>query len=230
MRTPDKFIVIDTETANTRKVGNNLETHSALTYDIGWRVMDRAGRVYDEKSYAIRDIYINEREIMQSAFYKSKLPQYAEEIRNGERILADFMEVFCDFRRVCKEFDVKAVCAHNARFDVSALNATIRYLTKSKYRYFFPASVEVWDSMQMAKDVICKMPTYRKFSEEFDLLTKNGRVSASAQNLYRYISNDPYFEEAHKGIDDVNIESAIVLYCFRQHKKMNKVLYPAKVW
>ena len=59
MRKPEKFIVLDTETANTRKVGNNLEIHSALTYDVGWRVMDRAGRIYDEKSYAIRDVYIN---------------------------------------------------------------------------------------------------------------------------------------------------------------------------
>lgn len=229
MRKPEKFIVLDTETANTRKVGNNLEIHSALTYDVGWRVMDRAGHIYDEKSYAIRDVYINEREIMQSAFYKDKLPSYAEEIRNGERVLADFMDVFCDFRKTCKEFDVKAVCAHNARFDVTALNATLRYLTKSKFRYFFPANVEIWDSMKMAKDVICKMPTYRKFSEEFDTLTASGRVSAGAENLYKYISNNPYYEEVHKGIDDVIIESAIVLYCFRQHKKMNKVLYPAKV-
>lgn len=223
------IIVFDCETANTeRNEKGNLDTHSALVYDLGWAVVDTKGNVYERKSYAIRDIYIGEREAMRTAYYADKLPQYAEEIRNGERLLRDFMYVYNDYRETIKRYGIKAVCAHNAKFDVACLNATLRYITASKYWHFIPKECEVWDSMAMARSVIHKMPTYRKFCEEFDLFTANGRLSTTAENLYRFISNNPYFEEAHKGLDDVEIERQIVNYCYRQHKPMKKVLYPAK--
>ena len=77
----------------------------------------------------------------------------------------------------------------------------------------------------MASDVILKMPTYRRFCEEHCLLTKNGRLSATAENLYRFIIKDPTFVESHTGLEDVEIESQILAYCYKQHKKMRKKLY-----
>jgi hypothetical protein len=69
------------------------------------------------------------------------------------------------------------------------------------------------------------MPTYRKFCEEYGLLTANGRLSTTAENLYRFIIKDPYFEESHTGLEDVMIEAQIVAYCYRQHKAMKKKLF-----
>ena len=50
-------------------------------------------------------------------------------------------------------------------------------------------------------------------------------LSASAENLYRFIIKDPTFIEAHTGLEDVMIEKEIMAYCFRQHKKMRKKLW-----
>jgi hypothetical protein len=79
--------------------------------------------------------------------------------------------------------------------------------------------------MKMARDVMHKMPTYRKFCEENNLLTKNGRLSTTAENLYRFIIKDVDFKESHTGLEDVQIEREIFLYCRKQHKKMRKGLY-----
>ena len=80
----------------------------------------------------------------------------------------------------------------------------------------------------MARSVIHKMPTYRKFCEKHDLLTKNGRLSTTAENLYRYISRNVHFVESHTGLEDVQIEREIMFFCYRQHKPMEKLLYPPK--
>ena len=127
-----------------------------------------------------------------------------------------------------EKYGITEICAHNARFDVAVLNSTIRYISKSRIRYWFPFGVEVWDSMKMARSVIHKMPTYRKFCEKNGLLTATGRLSTTAENLYKFIIKDIDFEESHTGLEDVSIEIQIVVYCYRQHKKMDKVLYSGK--
>jgi hypothetical protein len=82
--------------------------------------------------------------------------------------------------------------------------------------------------MKMARDVIHKMPTYRKFCEENGFITKTGQLSAKAEDLYRFIIKDPTFVESHTGLEDVQIEREIMNYCYRQHKKMRKVLWGSK--
>ena len=77
-------IMIDTETAN------GLD--DPLAYDIGWQVIDSHGRKYAERSFVNRDIFIHERELMQSAYYANKIPMYAEQIRSGKRIMSNTFE------------------------------------------------------------------------------------------------------------------------------------------
>jgi hypothetical protein len=56
-------------------------------------------------------------------------------------------------------------------------------------------------------------------------MTKNGRLSMTAENLYRFIINDPEYVEEHTALEDVMIEKEILAYCYRQHKKMDKKLW-----
>jgi hypothetical protein len=122
-------------------------------------------------------------------------------------------------------YEINEVYAHNMRFDYNTLNNTQRWLTKSKYRYFFPYGVEICDTMRMAKDVIAKMPTYQRFCERNGYLTALGKPSMKAEHLYRFISKDNNFVESHTGLEDVLIEKEIMAYCYRQHKKMTRQLW-----
>jgi hypothetical protein len=162
---------------------------------------------------------------MNSAYYKNKVPKYWKDIKAGRRKLANTYEIHRVFVDCINRYECKWITAHNTRFDYAVVNATQRWVSKSKYRYFIPKDVEIWDTMKMARDVILKMPTYRTFCENHNLLTKNGRLSASAENLYRFIIKDPNFIESHTGLEDVQIERQILWYCLRQKKKMRKKLW-----
>ena len=219
-------LVLDTETANTLSDENGrLDTSCVLMYDCGWSVVDTKGNVYEERSYVNSDIFIHERELMRSAYYAKKIPQYVADLQAGRRKMANTYEIRRAMITDMVKYHITEVVAHNARFDYNALNTIQRWTTKSKYRYWFPYGTIVWDTMKMARDVIHKMPTYRKFCEEFGLLTANGNLSTTAENLYRFIINDPYFVESHTGLEDVQIEREIMFYCLRQHKKMRKKLW-----
>ena len=47
-------------------------------------------------------------------------------------------------------------------FDLNALNKTIRYVTKSKVRYFFPFGTKVCCIWHMACQVLCTQKTFQK--------------------------------------------------------------------
>ena len=220
------IIVLDTETANTFTDENgNLDTSSTLVYDMGWAVADKHGNIYRKKSFVNSDIFFHEAELMKSAYYANKIPKYLEDIEAGKRIVADTYGIRSALLNDIADYTVDTVCAHNARFDYNSLNSTERWTTKSKYRYFLPYGITVWDSLKMSRSVIGKMPTYRKFCEDNGYITKNNQLRFTAEILYRFISRDNDFIESHTGLEDVEIEAQIMAYCFRQHKAMRKKLW-----
>ena len=214
-----KYIaVIDTETANGME--------DSLVYDVGWAIVDKQGKVYCSRSYLVREIFCDEKDLMQSAYYAEKIPAYLEDVQNGKRKILSFQYIRNVFISDCRKYNCTTACAHNARFDLNALNTTRRFLTKSKYRYFFPYGFEIWDTLKMAQDVICKMPTYKRFcSAHADYTLKNGNPRKTAEILYQYIIKDDTFSESHTGLEDVLIEKEILAYCIRQHKPMRKRLF-----
>lgn len=210
-------ILIDTETCNTMD--------DPFCYDISWQVIDTKGRRYESRSYAVYEVFDGMPELMATAYYAEKLPQYHEEIARGEKKLLYLHHIRQALRHDVETYNCKFICAHNARFDYKSLNGTQRYLTCSRYRYFVPYGVEWWDTMKMAQDVVCKMPTYRKFCLEHGYVCKNGQLRKTAEILYQFITKDTTFIETHKAIEDVDIERQIFAYCVRQHKKMRRKLW-----
>ena len=219
-------ICLDTETANTIQDENGLDMTNVLFYDLGFQLIDSHGRTYGKKfSFINSDIFIHEAELMQSAYYAKKLPQYRQDIAEGKRILANTYEIRKVLCELVAEYDCKFVCAHNARFDYNSLNNTQRWTTKSRFRYFLPYGLEWWDTLKMARSVMGKMPTYQRFCTENGYTTKTGKPRFTAEICYRFITKDNTFVESHTGLEDVEIETEILRYCHRQHKAMKKKLW-----
>lgn len=218
-------ICLDTETANTITNENGLDMTNVLFYDLGFQVIDSHGRTYGEKySFVNSDIFLHEKELMKSAYYANKIPQYWKDIWAGKRKVATTYEIRKILCEVSERYNCQFVCAHNAQFDQRALNNTQRWTTKSRFRYFLPKDLEWWDTLKMARSVMGQMPTYRKFCEENGYLTKNGQLRFTAEICYRFISKNSTFKESHTGLEDVEIETEILRYCHRQHKPMKKKL------
>lgn len=218
-------IVLDTETCPLDRGLKEVSPWNMFTYDFGFAVVDKRGTVYEAFSFVNADIFLHEKELMKSAYYADKLPKYWEDIRAGRRVLTSFYNIRKIFYETIEKYNVKEIYAHNMRFDYGTLQNTQRWLTKSAYRSFFRYDLEICDTLKMARDVLGTMPTYKKFCEENGYLTTKGGLRYTAEIVYRYITKDTTFVEAHTGLEDVMIEKEILAYCYRQHKKMRRKLW-----
>lgn len=222
---------IDTETCNGLMTEDGkLDLSQSLVYDIGWGIIDKKGKVYKTRSYVVAEIFLD-KSLMRGAYYAEKIPQYWEDIKNGKRVLTSFWKIRKKFLADRKEFKSNIVFAHNAFFDYTALNNTVRYLTGSRVRYFFPYGMEIWDTLKMARDVFSKSPMYSLYCQKNGYLTahKVPQNRLTAEILWRYISGNPDFLESHTGLEDVLIEKEILVHCLKTHKKIRKTLFKKRV-
>lgn len=210
------YLVIDTETAGT------LE--QPFVFDIGGAVIDKKGKVYKTFSFIVDEVFYGMPDLMAVCYYQSKLPQYRIDIDNGTRKVWSIFAIRGFITWLCNHYHIKAIMAHNAYFDYKALTNTIRNIPNPN-KYFFPYGVEIWDTLKMAQDTICKQNSYKNYCIEYNFLCKNGRPRATAEILYRYITGNHDFNEEHTALADVLIEKDIFAHCIRQHKKMRKKLW-----
>lgn len=217
-------IVLDTETCPLEQT-NEVTPWNMFVYDIGWAIVDKRGKVYKTQSFINADIFLNEKELMKSAYYSEKIPKYWEDIKSGIRQLKSFYNIRKQLLEDIAEYGVKEIYAHNMRFDYGTLQNTQRWLTKSKYRYFFPREIEICDTLKMARQVLKDSKMYRVWCEQNGYITKNNQCRFSAEVLYRYITGNDDFIESHTGLEDVMIEKDILAYCYSRHKKMVRQLW-----
>lgn len=210
------YVVVDTETTNS--------IDDPICYDVGFAVVDACGNVYENYSYVVAETFLDE-ELMASAYFIEKVEQYWQEIKAKQRILARFSTIRKKFAEVCKKYNVSKVCAHNARFDYRSLNLTQRYLTSSKYRYFFPYGIEIWDTLKMSREILGKSNEYSEFCYNNEFLTSRMCKRFTAEIIYRFITNNLNFEEAHTGLEDVLIEKEILAYCLKNKPEINGALW-----
>lgn len=220
----DYKIVLDTETCPIEK-SDKVSPFNMLTYDIGWLVTDKQGRVYKTRSFVIYEIFVGEAERMKSAYYADKVPKYWEQIKSGQRKLVRWATARKILLQDIEKYGVTKIFAHNMFFDYNTLNTTNKWITNKKYYYYLPMGIECCDTLAMSRDTIVKKKQYQNFCKEWDFLDKKGKPRATAEILYRYITNDVTFVESHTGLEDVMIEKVIMAYCYKQHKKMRRILY-----
>ena len=214
-------LIADVETANIEPSAN-VDPHNALVYDIGYVIADYAGTVVKTRSFIIADIFLGEKDRMNSAYYAEKIPTYITDIIRGDKMVLPFKTIQSIVNKDISDYNIKVFNAFNSYFDFTALNATAQFLGRTK---FFNKYLIVWDIMSMARQVIYKKKSYKNFCIENDLLTAQKRISQKAESYYKYITNNSDFVEAHKGLEDVQIETEIYRYCLKQKKKLVKELF-----
>lgn len=211
-------IVLDTETANS--------LDDPMIYDVGWAIIDlEARRPVKVRSFAVQEVF-NDPQLMNSAFYAAKYPFYLKEIENGTRQLVKLYEVKHTLQVDCDTYGIKQIYAHNAIFDWKSCTRSQRYLTSSRFRYFFPYGVEICDTLKMAHDALIHDEDYKAYCLENGFMTKHKvpRVRLNAETIYRYISGNICFNEMHMGLADVMIEKDILFLC------LDRGIAPKNIW
>lgn len=203
-----KVLFIDTETTN------NID--DPIFYDLGGGVYDTITQELNQSfSFVNADVFCD-KELMESAYFKDKIPQYWEEIKKGTRTLTSYYNIRKFINLLMKANDIKYVIAHNMRFDYRATNVTQRYLTKSKFRFFFPYGTQFLDTLKLSRKIYKEDINYIKFCKDNNFLCKNGTPRYTAEILYKFITNNLDFTEEHTGLQDVLIEKEIFTECINR--------------
>lgn len=212
----EKILILDTETTNS--------LDDALTYDIGFIVADYNGTIYSKHSFVVADIFLD-KELMSVAYFADKIPTYWKEIKEGKRTLTSFNNIKWTLRHIMKENNITKVYAYNCRFDYCALATTQRYITSSKWRYFFPYGCEFHDILALSRHVFNKIDTYREFCKANNYLTSRNANRHTAEIVAQYLF-DKNFTEEHTALADTIIEYKILLEC----EKIDGFNYDTKMW
>ena len=212
-----KVIMLDTETTN--------DIECPLCYDLGFSVVDLdEGEVIERHSYVVADVFCD-KELMSSAYFIDKVPQYWVDIQNGTRMLRRWATIRAIIKEVMIQYDIDTVVAHNARFDYTSTATTQRYLTSSKWRYFFPYGTKFLCTLKMAREIFGKDNEYITFCEEHEFLTTYKKPKLTAEVIYRYLTNNVEFVESHTGLEDVEIETVILLECIKRNPEVDGLLW-----
>lgn len=214
-----RIMMLDTETTNS------LE--DPICYDVGYRVFDLAGNVYEEASMVNADIFLD-KEFMASAYYADKIPNYWRDIWEKKRELLAWRVIKARIWEAIERNGVKIVAAHNARFDYRSIHLTQRYITTSRWRYVLPWGCEWWDTLRMCREVFKDDENYRPWCEERGYITANNQPRMTAEVVYRYITGDEDFTESHTGLEDVKIETEIFKYCLDKIPDIDGRAFPPK--
>ena len=213
-RTKDYYLVVDTETANS--------VNEPIPYDIGYVICDRNGEISVRRSFVVAETFLDCKDMMTSAYYAEKIPQYWNDLKAGTREMKSVFNIRKQMLADMKKYKVKRVAAYNMDFDKKALNNCIRYFSKSFIRYWFPFGTEYVCIWHMACQVVLNTTSYIKFALRNGLESEAGNIKTSAEACYQFLINSPSFVESHTGLEDVEIEVKILAKCFATHKKLDK--------
>ena len=206
--------VLDVETTN-----NNMEKgakNDGLVYDIGFVVCDKQGNIYCKRSYAVQEIF-DWTELMSTAYYYKKLPKYYERLANNKMYKNSIWHIRKVIKEIMQIFNITEVYAYNANFDYTTLNNTVRYLSGSACRWFFPYGTQIYDIWNIACQVL---GTQKTFQWE-NIRNANNNLITNAERMFGYCEQID-FEEEHTGLADAVVESQILARCFKSHKSINK--------
>lgn len=192
-----------------------------LIYDIGYAIVDKKGNIYETRSYIIEEIFYD-KDLMNTAYYKEKVPMYLKDIEEGRRTVVKFMDMREDLINLALKYKVKTISAYNLMFDRKALTTTIRHILKNDKVKFLPkelGNIQQLCIWCLACETLYIQKSFSKMAVKNNWLTEAGNYKTSAEIGYRFITGDINFIESHTGLEDVLIETKIMAYAFRQNKK-----------
>lgn len=214
------MIVLDTETAQIGGSNGRPRPQDSRVYDLGYTIVDtKTMNVVASRSFAIIDTFANV-QLMRSAYYANKLPQYFEGMRGKGRAWkpVTFLEAWAQVKQDVKTYNVRKVGAYNCEFDRKALNATLRAYSNGFSAYFVPYGVkwvDIWDYASC----ITATPAYLDWCAAHQLFTPSGNPSTTAEAVYGFLTNSADYAERHTALEDAKIETAIFVAARKKHKK-----------
>ena len=196
------YIVFDTETTSLDK---------PFCYDVGYKIFS------DDHAELVRRHYIVEQNwhnlpLFESAYYKEKRPLYVKLLRSKKASMDKYGYIMGAMARDIRKYGVTSAYAYNSDFDDKVFSFNCDWFKCNNPLENIPIH-DIWG---YASEFITNTPDYKKFCEAHEYFTDSGNYKASAEIVYRYITNNTDFDEAHMGAMDVDIEAIILQFCIEK--------------
>lgn len=192
-------LILDTETTSINK---------PFCYDVGYKIIDDDGKELCRKHHIVEQVWHN-LALFESAYYKEKRPLYVQLMRARKASMDKFGYIMQSLARDIRNFGVTDIYAYNSDFDDKVITFNCDW-----FKCINPLeTLPIFDIWGYASRYITNTEAYRTFCEQHQYFTETGNYKASAEVVYRYLTQNSDFEEAHMGVFDVDIETEILLYC-----------------
>lgn len=196
----ENSLFIDTETVNNDRI----------CMEVSFFILNGNFIPIEKHCYIIKEVWYNHA-FRNGEYSQDKLDIWAQMLENGTAQLIGIDYLYNKLNQIIRHHDIKVMIAYNAMFDYQSVLTTFErykhlirlYSDNSKY-----SQLDYLCIWEYAKVIYCTKE-YIKWALENNFITPTGKVSTSAECVYRYLINDKYFIESHIGIEDLDIELKI---------------------
>lgn len=217
------YALVDTETT----------ARNRLVFDFAYDIFDRSGATYERGSFLFKDVLA-----VEEPFFKEKIANYWIMVSKGLIKPVSFRVARRHFNSVLSKYISQnyeiVLCAYNAAFDVGVLGNTTKAMlginpdTDTPYK-FLTNKVKLFDVMHgWAATCPKEYGKFAPFNTAKPGRKPTGNISTTAENVYRYESDNPNFVERHVAFEDTKIEKDIMLRILSRKRKMHVVDTPSE--
>lgn len=207
-------LVFDTETTNLEK---------PFCYNVGYVIFDTdTNSTLVEKDFVVEQVWHN-LPLFESAYYKEKRPLYIKAMRAHRTKMDKWGYIMGEMKRDIKKFDIQFAYAYNSPFDDKVFSFNCDW-----FKVMNPLEeIPILDIRGLANNFITNLENYKVFCEDNDCFTESGNYSTTAESVYKYIMDEPDFEEAHTALEDSRIEKEILVHCLKMGSDLG-IDYPVQ--
>lgn len=196
------IVVFDTETTSIEK---------PFTYNIGYCIINaETGKTLVERDYVVEQIWHN-MALFSTAYYAEKRPIYVEAMRRRMAVLDKFGYICRQMKNDFKRYEVTGAYAYNSPFDERVFDFNTDWFKCNNPFEDIP----IYDIRGYVHEFLVDTD-YKDFCDTHGYYTAGGNYSSTAETVYRYITGDITFDEAHTALADSRIEAEILLKCIER--------------
>ncbi len=199
----------DTETVNTQRI----------IMELSYFILNKFFAIKEQKCFIIKEVWENE-EYRKGEFAIGKIDHWQEMLDNGTAKLISIYDLYWLLNRTIEEYGIKFFTAFNVCFDFDAIEKTYhrfgidkRKNYKKENKILQLKKICLW---KYAEKIYCTKD-YINWAKENKKFTKTGIISSNAESVYQYLIDNEFFTETHFGIEDLQIEYAILMSSMYQN-------------
>ena len=203
-----KLVVFDTETTSLNK---------PFCYNIGYVIINSENwETLQKRSFVVEQIWHN-LPLFSTAYYAEKREIYIKDMKGRKTIMRKFGHICQTMIRDFQHYEVEKAFAYNSSFDEKVFNFNCDW-----YKCNNPFdNIPISDIRGFVHNFLIN-DDFIQFCEQNEEFTETGNYSTTAETLFRFITKQEDFNEAHTALEDSIIEGEILRVCAEQGGKLEE--------